>query len=151
MPSLPVSQSSRFDAGQIEQFLLSNAIPVRLSCNTDNGCPLLSSLWFFYEQGKLFCATHEKSALARYLEQDSRCAFEIAVNTPPYKGVRGQGRAHLERENAGQVLERLIDRYLGHRQSELALWLLGRIEEEYVIRVVPNWISSWDYTARMEK
>ena len=151
MSSLPVSKSSSFDSSEIEQFLLSNAIPVRLACNTSDGFPLLTSLWFFYEEGSLFCATHEKSAVAKYLLEDSRCAFEIAVNEPPYKGVRGQGNAHLTRENAGNVLEKLISRYLGGASSELAQWLLGRSKEEYAIRIQPEWISSWDYTERMEK
>ncbi len=151
MSSLPLAKSSRFDAEQIEQFLSSKVIPLRLSCNTNSGYPLLSSLWFFYEQGSLFCATHESTALVRYLKEDSRCAFEVAVNEPPYKGVRGQGHAHLERADADSILGRLIDRYLGHRKSELARWLLSRVDEEYVIRIVPQWVSSWDYTARMQK
>lgn len=148
---LPVSRSSSFDAEQIEQFLLSSTIPVRLACNTHDGYPLLTSLWFFYEQGSLFCATHEGSVIARHLLNDPRCAFEIAVNEPPYKGVRGQGQARLDRTGAAEVLGKLIDRYLGGRESQLAKWLLGRSHEEYVIKIQADWISSWDYTARMAK
>lgn len=150
MPPLPISRTSSYSAEEIEQFLLSHAIPVRLACNANDRYPLLSSLWFFYEQGTIFCATHENSAVAKYLQEDSHCAFEIAVNEPPYKGVRGQGHAHLERTRSAEVLGLLIDRYLGDRKSQLAKWLLGRCDEEYVIRIVPAWVSSWDYTERMK-
>ncbi|MFN8642393.1 MAG: hypothetical protein U0802_12345 [Candidatus Binatia bacterium] len=31
--------------------------------------------------------------IVRHLRADSRCAFEIATNAAPYRGVRGQARA----------------------------------------------------------
>jgi hypothetical protein len=41
-------------------------------------------------------------------------------------------------------------RYLGKRESRLAQWLLGRADEEYVVRIAPSWITSWDFSERME-
>ncbi len=53
------------------------------------------------------------------------------------------------RVSAGVVLDSLIRRYLGGTDSSLAQWLLGRIDEEVVLRIRPSWITSWDFSARM--
>ena len=80
---------------------------------------------------------------------DPRVGFEIASNEPPYKGVRGKGNAKLTQENVSNTLHEVIVRFLGSTNSNLARWLLGRAEEEYVIKITPNWITSWDYSERM--
>ena len=71
------------------------------------------------------------------------------MNEPPYRGVRGQGRAHLLPEAGAARLEVLLDRYLGDRESNLARWLLSRAEDEVAIRIEPSWLTAWDFSARM--
>jgi hypothetical protein len=80
-----------------------------------------------------------------------RCAFEIAPNEPPYFGVRGQATASLESAGARELLERLLDRYVGTTDSKLGRFLLGRADEELVVRLKPEWIGTWDYRERMEE
>jgi hypothetical protein len=84
-----------------------------------------------------------------FLQADARCAFEVAPNEPPYCGVRGQAKAELSKDGAGELLERLIARYLGDSNPGLANWLMSRVEDEWVIRLEPIWFSAWDYRARM--
>jgi hypothetical protein len=48
-----------------------------------------------------------------------------------------------------EILEALVDRYLGTRESRFARWLLARGKEEMAIRIVPSRISSWDFSRRM--
>jgi hypothetical protein len=48
------------------------------------------------------------------------------------------------------VLERLLDRYLGSRDSQLGRFLLGRADEELVVRLRPSLVASWDYAERMK-
>ena len=80
---------------------------------------------------------------------DPNVGFEIALNAPPYKGVRGKGNATLTKENVSDTLHEVIVRFLGDTTSNLARWLLGRADEEYVIEIAPSWITSWDYSERM--
>lgn len=134
---------------EAEEFLRESVIPVRLACVTPSGFPLVVSVWYLYEHGAIWCATHEDSALARHLARDPRCGFEVAGDAPPYRGVRGRARAELRREDAGELLERLIQRYLGSKRSRLAHWLLGRAAEEYALRLEPARVVTWDYTERM--
>ncbi len=96
------------------------------------------------------CVSQESSHLIGFRKQNPRCAFEVAPNDPPYHGVRGQGRASLTRAGAGDALKALTERYLGDTNQELARWLLDRADQEYLIRLKPVWISSWDYGRRME-
>lgn len=151
MPDAPprISRRSAWQAPQIEAFLADARQPLRLACHARSGFPSISSLWFEYRDGCLWCASHESSAIVRYLQDDPRCAIEVAPNEPPYHGVRGHARAELTREGAAPLLERLIARYLGDRDPGLAGWLMSRAAQEYAIRLQPAWLSAWDYRGRM--
>lgn len=123
---------------------------MRLAANTDSGFPVVLSLWFLPDGDDLLAAVHREARIAKRLAADSRCAFEIAPNEPPYRGVRGQATASLNSKGARALLECLLDRYLGSRDSGLARFLLGRADEELVVRLRPIRVASWDYSRRME-
>lgn len=145
-----IRSTSAWDQQQIDAFLSGSRIPLRLACNAGQGFPLLNSLWFEQRDGSLWCATHASSAIVPFLQRDPRCAFEIALNDPPYCGVRGQARALLTRDGAGELLQRLIERYLGDSNPALAAWLMSRADDEYAIRLDPTWLTAWDYRPRMQ-
>ena len=134
---------------RIERFFDEQAIPLRLGCRTSSGWPLVASHWYLYRDGALWCATRASASVIRHLGADRRCAFEIATNDLPYRGVRGQARAHLVPEAGSTVLRDLIHRYLGSEQSDFARWLLARSAEETAIRLEPVRLRSWDFTRRM--
>ena len=150
MPALPIKSDSAFSPVQMAEFLTSAKIPMRLACNGSNGFPLVASHWYQFDDGLLYLAIHCKSHVAGLLEKNPRCGFEIAGDTVPYRGVRGQGIATLVREGAEAQLEALIRRYLGKTDSALARWLLSRASDEYVVCIAPTWITSWDYSQRMD-
>ncbi len=135
---------------RVQEFLAEACIPVRLAANTDSGFPIVISLWFLAEDEEILAVVHRDARIAKRLEADARCAFEIAPDQPPYRGVRGQATASLDADGAAALLERLLDRYLGSTDSSLGRFLLARAEEELIVRLRPIWIASWDYTERME-
>ena len=147
---LPLRRNSSWSSEQIVDYLGRARIPIRVACNGDNGFPLVCSLWFVWRDDALWCVTHEDAHLLQLLQHDNKCAFEIADNTSPYKGVRGQALAEFDRQAAKFLLPQLIERYLNDTQSKLAKWLLGRIDEEVAIRLPPEWIVAWDYSDRMQ-
>ncbi|MFA9412099.1 MAG: pyridoxamine 5'-phosphate oxidase family protein [Deltaproteobacteria bacterium] len=149
-PSSPIRRTGPWTGSEIRQFLAEARIPMRLAANADSGFPVILSLWFLPEDDELLAAVHRDARIANRLKADPRCAFEIAPNEPPYRGVRGRAIACLEPEGAGALLERLLDRYLGSSDSSLGRFLLARAEEELVIRLQPSRIASWDYGGRME-
>ncbi len=144
-----IRSTSTWAAPQIEQFLLDANIPVRLSCLSGNGAPLICSLWYLYDDGAVWCATQRSAQISKLLRADPRCAFEVAGDAAPYRGVRGQGRVTLSEAAGPALILRLIDRYLQRRDSAFAQWLIARQNDELAIRIEPQWLTSWDYTARM--
>jgi len=145
-----IRSNSAWDQQQIERFLDDVLIPVRLACNDKKGVPLICSLWFIYIDGVLWCATQQSASVVSFLENGPECAFEVAPESMPYKGVRGQGRVTLLPGQGAEVLQQLIDRYLGNRNSPFAEWLMSRAENEVAIKIEPEWINSWDFSGRMQ-
>ena len=135
---------------EVHAFLTDARIPMRVAANTPSGYPVVVSLWFLAEGDELFAAVHRSARIAKRLVADGRCAFEIAPNEPPYRGVRGQAMATLHHDGARSLLERLLERYLGSIDSSLGRFLLGRADDEFVVRLRPVRISSWDYGDRMK-
>ena len=142
--------SGPWDEVHIRDFLRSTVIPLRLASNGSSG-PLVQSLWFWPDGTELWCCTQDSSVLARRLSRDDRVGFEVAADTPPYRGVRGTGVAELLKDNVETALRHLITRYQGHEKTQLSEWLLSRIESEVAIRITPRTLSSWDYSPRMKK
>lgn len=149
-PSPAIRRSGPWDESRVRRYLAEARIPMRLAANTDTGFPVVVSLWFVAEGDTLLAVTHRDSKLAERLREDPRCAFEIAPNEPPYLGVRGQARATLASEGAEALLRRLLERYFETTDSKLGRFLLGRADEERVIRLQPEWVGTWDYSDRMD-
>lgn len=146
-----IKDSSKMTLAQIETFLQSMTIPVRLASAGTDGVPLVSSLWYLYKQDAFYCATHKSSLLAKRLLANPDCGFEVAADSMPYCGVRGQGRVEVQEAGAEQLLRRLFSRYDIDADTYLAKWLMSRKDDEYVLRVAPSWLTSWDFTDRMAK
>lgn len=134
---------------QVDGYLREAVIPLRLACLDAGGAPLVLSLWFLWREGAFWCATASHARVVGHLRRSPRCGFEVARDAPPYRGIRGQAHATLVPESGGEILEALVDRYLGTRDSRFARWLLARREDEVAIRIVPTHRSTWDFTRRM--
>jgi nitroimidazol reductase NimA-like FMN-containing flavoprotein (pyridoxamine 5'-phosphate oxidase superfamily) len=149
---MKISSSSVWSLPELSQFLSDELIPIRLAV-MNGEFPLVCSVWFQWDPttNSILCASHEKSYLISRLKKNPRIGFEIASDRPPYRGVRGKAIVSLEREGVAEVLNSLIDRYLTDRNDSLAKWLLSRIDEENVLRIEPELITSWDYSNRMTK
>lgn len=138
------------DLQQHRSFLAGTNIPLRLSCTTESGWPVVLSLWYVYHEGKIWCATQETARIVRYLEHDPRCAFEIAGDRPPYCGLRGQARAKIDTLRGPEILKLLLMKYLGGVDSPLAKTLLVKSETEAALILDPVNLFSWDFTLRMK-
>jgi nitroimidazol reductase NimA-like FMN-containing flavoprotein (pyridoxamine 5'-phosphate oxidase superfamily) len=145
----PIRHSGPWSPEEINAYLDATVIPIRLSCIDRSGWPRVFSLWYLRQGCELCCSTQAGSVIATAMKANPRCAFEIAGDHPPYRGVRGRGLARVEPDPPEDILRRLIRRYLHDDESSLARWLLGRRSSEVTIRVTPSHLYSWDYTRRM--
>lgn len=130
--------------------LLEKKIPIRFSCISPTGWPVILSLWYLQEHGKIYCATQKNAKIVQYLRVNPRCGFEIASEKPPYLGIRGRGEVFLREDISSEILESLISRYLGNQDSSLAKFLLSQKENEIALEIIPSKIFSWDYSERMK-
>ena len=134
---------------ELEAYLRDTVLPLRLAASSPSGWPMVVSLWYLYENKSLFCVTKRSSRIAESLIGSERCGFEIARETAPYFGIRGQGVASVTNANALLTLERLAERYLSRDRELFQQWLLRRAKDEIVIRIRPVAFHSWDYRKRM--
>lgn len=130
-------------------FMRGSVIPLRIAVADSSGFPMPISLWFLLDEGALWCATNENAVVVKCIERDARCGFEVAADTPPYRGVRGVGRAKIVKDRGRAVLVRLLERYSIDPASRLSRLLLQRADQETAVRIDPNRITSWDFSARM--
>ncbi len=148
---MQIAEDSPWSRAEVNAHLDGFEAPLRLSATDAQGYPRVCSLWFRRDGDRLLCATQADAWIAKALERDPRCGFELAPNAPPYYGVRGIGRAQVGRDGGPEELERLIDRYLGDRDSSLAKWLLSRADQEVRIAIDIEHLSAWDYRERMTR
>ena len=129
-------------------------VPLRLSVVVD-GEPLIVPLWFFYQEGVLWCACQRDSYLVRSLaEQEAEtrkdlvCAFDVSTNTAPI-GVAGKAHLSLHMNRGSDRLRLLVEKYLQDPRSSFAEWLLARAEDEVALCLRPIKVRAWDFTKRM--
>ncbi|HEU5119679.1 MAG TPA: hypothetical protein VFT71_01720 [Candidatus Nitrosocosmicus sp.] len=128
-------------------------IPIRLSCISESGYPLIVSLMYVYMDEKFFCATQGTSKIVKSLKINSRCGFEIARDSPPYLGIRGYGNVTIIENLGEKILRMLLQRYFeGKESSQLYKFLLSEnhLKTEVALVIHPIRIFEWDYSSRMK-
>lgn len=130
----------------IEALLREHHSPVRLASHSPNGYPLISTLWFLYEDECFWCITQATTLMRRNLTANPRCAFEIALTGARYKLLRGQGDATLDLADGARVTERMIARYVSDPTGVVAQKLRAQMPTEYAIRIRPRWVRGWGRT-----
>lgn len=144
-----VTVTGAWSRDEVERFLRSATVPLRLGCRRPDGDPWMLSLWYRYVDGVFECATSASADVVGFLDHDPAVAFEISTNDPPYKGVRGNGRVTVAPDDEKEVLRALLDRYLDGTDSPLAERLLSPDRREVTITIHPDRLHTWDYSHRM--
>ena len=125
-------------------------IPIRIGFIKSNGYPSIISLWYIDIDGKIYCATQKTAKIIQYLETNPSCGFEIASDQPPYKGSRGEGVVKIIPSKGPEILNLLIKKYLGEKESTLSKFLRGHSQNEIAIEITPTKIFHYDYSKRMK-
>jgi nitroimidazol reductase NimA-like FMN-containing flavoprotein (pyridoxamine 5'-phosphate oxidase superfamily) len=141
--------SSVWSTSQISTYLNTCVLPCRLASIDRNEFPQVTSMWFLYQKECIFLSARSKSLICSRVRRSDKVGFEVAGENPPYSGIRGRGRAVLLKSAEKPILEQLIMKYLKTTESSLAQWLLSKPQSESTIKIVPEWITSWDYSNRM--
>ncbi len=134
----------------INTFITDVKIPIRLGFINSNNIPGIISLWYVCHEEKIYCATQKTAKIVSYLEKNPACGFEIAGDKPPYKGIRGEGTVKILNETGPFVLDLLIQKYLGEKESTLSKFLKDNSKTEVAIEITPQKIFHYDYSKRMK-
>ena len=140
----------RLDREQINRFIPEIKIPIRLGFIKSNNAPAVISLWYVCNDGKIYCAVQKTAKIVAYLQKNPICGFEIAADKPPYKGMRGEGTVQTLNETGAYVLDLLIDKYLGEKESTLSKFLKKNSKTEVALQITPQKIFNYDYSERMK-
>jgi hypothetical protein len=132
------------DDDAIEAFLEEPQI-ARLACLDLNGWPYAVPAWQEWRDGSFWLVAREKSAWARFLQNDERCALTID-ETGAQRKVTGQFRAAIvEEPNIGgawvAVAERMSIRYLGENGVKYLQPTLDK--PRWLIRLDPVKMQTW--------
>jgi len=140
----------KLDAEEINKFIPDLKIPIRVGFIKSNDVPAVISLWYVYNDGKIYCASQKTAKIVSYLKKNPLCGFEIAADKPPYKGMRGEGTARILNETGAYVLDLLMEKYLGEKESKLSKYLRNNSKTEVAIEITPQKIFNYDYSKRMK-
>ena len=104
------------DDQEVTRFL-GEPVIARLACLDGDGWPYVVPCWQEWDGSSFWVVPREKSAWARYLQAEPRCAISVDEDGTLRK-VAAQCRAHLvEKPNLGgqwvPIAERMSQRYLG--------------------------------------
>ena len=118
------------DNQNLEMLIPKEKIPIRISFMKSSGFPSVVSLWHTHANGRIYCAVQKTAKVISYIQKNPKCGFEIAGDMPPYKGLRGEGTVKILHDKGKEVLEILIGKYLGAKESTLSRFLRDNSENE---------------------
>ena len=138
------------DTEEIDKFIPDSKIPIRIAFMKSADLPAVISLWYVCKDSKIYCAAQKTAKIVSYLKKNPVCGFEIAADKPPYKGIRGEGTVRILNETGADVLDLLMKKYLGEKESTLSALLKNNSKTEVAIEITPQKIFHYDYTKRMK-
>jgi len=139
----------KLDNEEINRIIPDLKIPIRVGFIKSNDVPAVISLWYVCNDSKIYCASQKTAKIVSYFKKNPLCGFEIAADKPPYKGIRGEGTARILNETGVYVLDLLIEKYLGEKESTLSKLLRNNSKTEVAIEITPQKIFHYDYSKRM--
>ncbi len=127
----------------MSDFLQGRFLAVLATVRQD-GTPLLSPVWYEFQDGVFQLVVDLGDVKDRHLARDSRVTLVVAEQAFPYRGVEARGRAELTTDGASDATGRMARRYLSARAAASYLRKVqgapGRL-----IRLRPEQVRAWDY------
>ncbi len=85
----------RLKAQELQDFLTEPGVLMRVAVVRSDGSPLVTPIWFLYEDDAIYFTPREKSEWFGCLRHDSRVALSIDEQPLPYRKVLVEGVAEL--------------------------------------------------------
>ncbi len=85
----------KLTAAEQREFLHTPGILMRVAVTRADGSPLVTPIWFIYEDASIYFTPREKSEWFACLRRDPRCALCIDEQPLPYRKILAEGPAEL--------------------------------------------------------
>src|SRR5579872_4451750 len=134
---------------EIEEFLASGKLPLRLGTVDSRGEANIHPVWFVYEDGHLYIFTEKGTRKVRNIDRTKRVYFSVDTDHPPHRGVKGKATASFlgDVSKSQQIGAKVIRKYMGDTNNPFATSLNEEIKsgDEIIIELTPLYYSTWDY------
>ncbi|MGI9324428.1 MAG: pyridoxamine 5'-phosphate oxidase family protein [Pseudomonadales bacterium] len=132
-----------------EEFLTEPSVLMRIAVVRADGSPLVTPIWFIYEDGCIYFTPREKSEWFACLRRDPRCALCIDEQPLPYRKVLAEGQAELVHDVGADDVwrdqyRRIALRYVPEAGAEA--YVQNTINEPrglYRLRLADAKLSTW--------
>jgi nitroimidazol reductase NimA-like FMN-containing flavoprotein (pyridoxamine 5'-phosphate oxidase superfamily) len=136
---------------EIRDFLTRSGkdLPIRMAFIDEKGEPLVTPTGYYFDETKnrIYITTPSSSKKVQSLSNNDIVGFTIDDSTPPFKGVKGKGKAVIHRDIAynKDIIKKFILRVLGNRNNPAADFVLSQIESgnNVIIEIIPRYFSTW--------
>ena len=129
---------------EINEFLTSGALFVKIATTTSDGWPTVSPVWYEWDGGSFLVVSKSRTGLVKNLRRDPRCGLLVDNPVLPYKRVSVQGEAEFLGEDFDWIpaVRRMVLRYLGEEGMSYAeaTFEFPRVP----FRIWPIRMSSWN-------
>ena len=88
----------RLTRNELHEFLAEREVLMRIAVVREDGSPLVTPIWFLYEDGAIYFTPRKRSEWFACLRRDPRTALCIDESEQPYRKVLVEGAAELVHE-----------------------------------------------------
>ncbi len=88
----------KLEDAERDSFLAERGVIMHIATVAADGAPLVTPIWFVFEEGRIWFTPRQHSEWLRNLRNDNRVALSIDESTTPYRKVVVRGRARIDFE-----------------------------------------------------
>jgi len=88
----------KLNAAERDAFLATPGLIMNIATVDATGAPLVTPIWYIYEEGRIWFTPRQHSEWLRHLRGDPRVALSIDETALPYRKVVVRGRAGIDHD-----------------------------------------------------
>lgn len=129
----------------VRAFLEGMQVPCVLSTLRKDGAPITSATLFGFWGESIIVSTPARGNKARNVRRDPRLSFIVDTRERPYQGVAIEGTGELVFDSTGELLQLIVERYLGPQRPEDIHARLASRGERVIVRILPDRVRPWGF------
>ena len=138
------------EQSEVDIFLSTSKIPLRLGTVDSKGDPMIHPVWFHYVKGKVYLMSDKDTRKVRNIRGKRTVYFSVDTDAEPHKGVKGKGTAAILTDLGKSVplTEKIVAKYLGDLSTPMAKRMVDGVRNDstVLVEISPLYFSTWDYS-----